>query len=158
MKTRIPPKTARDIMRADVVTVRAHWDIREALRIFQQKGISGAPVLDGEGKLTGVLSVADIARGQEGAERRALAHCEYYGAPILERDPDLETVQFPRVAVRDVMTPLVIDAPEEATVADLAGIMVERHVHRVIITREGEVVGIVSTLDLLRTLARRRAG
>ncbi len=54
--------------------------------------------------------------------------------------------------VRDIMTPTVYTVPEETPVAELARTMVAGRIHRLIVTRRDNVVGIVTTLDLLRLL------
>ena len=53
-------KTARDIMIHPVFAVRENWTVRELASYFIEKSISGAPVLDGSGRLTGVVSLSDI--------------------------------------------------------------------------------------------------
>ena len=57
------------------------------------------------------------------------------------------------MTVRDVMTPAVHQVPATALVADAARIMVEHHIHRLIVTRDKEPVGIITSIDLLRVLA-----
>ena len=54
--------------------------------------------------------------------------------------------------VEEVMTPGAISFDEETTVAELARAMTERHIHRVLITRQGRLAGIVTTMDMLRAL------
>jgi CBS domain-containing protein len=150
-------KTAADVMRRDVITVRDHWDIREALHLFEQKRISGAPVLDREGDLVGVLSVTDIARAAE-KERRS-GDSDFYKAPLAEGLPSgFHIERYDEIPVKEVMTPLVIDALETTPVPRLAALMIDLHIHRVIITRGSKLVGIVTSLDLLRLLREGGAG
>jgi CBS domain-containing protein len=144
-------KVAADIMQREVITVHENWDIREALSIFEEKHISGAPVVDGDGDLVGVLSVTDLAR----AKTRADGHgeSEYYRTLMPEDFPTgIHVERYEPIPVCEVMTPLVIDAPETTPVARLAALMVDLHIHRVIITRGGKLVGIVSSLDLLKLM------
>ena len=54
--------------------------------------------------------------------------------------------------VRDVMTPTVYGVSEDTPVAEIAEMMVQGRIHRVFVTRDGEVVGVVSALDLLDLL------
>jgi CBS domain-containing protein len=51
---------ARDIMTADVITVSPGDTVRELARVLTDAGISGAPVVDGEGDLVGIVSEADV--------------------------------------------------------------------------------------------------
>ena len=52
--------TAKDIMTRDVVCVRTGTNLRELEKIFLEKGISGAPVIDDSGNLVGVISLKDL--------------------------------------------------------------------------------------------------
>ena len=54
--------------------------------------------------------------------------------------------------VRDIMTPAVESVPEDATVSEVASRMLDSQVHRLLVTREGRPVGIVTTSDLLGLL------
>src|SRR4051794_29129422 len=53
---------AADVMESDVVTFTPSTPIADALRTFEGARISGAPVVDGNGKIIGMLSAADVAR------------------------------------------------------------------------------------------------
>ena len=149
--TNATSRTAADIMRRDVVTVRSHWDVQDALTVLSDHGISGAPVLDAGGGLVGVVSVADIARAEPA--KRARTESTFYRQAVPDEFPSLFPPSLKSrvpILVAEVMTRVVIDAPESAPVRSLASLMIERHIHRVIITRGGAVVGIVSSLDLLQ--------
>lgn len=59
------------VMHADVATLRSSMCVRDAIRLFLEHGISGAPVVDDCGKLVGVLSEKDIIVESSGACLRA---------------------------------------------------------------------------------------
>jgi CBS domain-containing protein len=69
----------------------------------------------------------------------------------LARD-DLQGVPAADLLVRDIMTPAVYSVPEDATVSEVASRMLDSHVHRLLVLREGRPVGIVTTSDLLGLL------
>src|SRR5687767_13480984 len=54
------PRLARDIMTADPVTAQPTLTIQQAAELLLYHRISGLPVLDGRGKLTGIVSEADL--------------------------------------------------------------------------------------------------
>jgi CBS domain-containing protein len=56
------------------------------------------------------------------------------------------------VLVRDIMTPAIESVPEDATVSEVASRMLDSHVHRLLVTRDGRPVGIITTSDLLGLL------
>jgi len=142
--------TAGAIMRREVITVRDTWDVREALRVLEENRISGAPVLDADGRLVGVLSVTDIARANLLREP-ASQESDFYRTVSPDEYPrGFHAERYDAILVQEVMTPLVIDAPENISIDRLAALMVDLHIHRVIITRDSKLVGIVTSLDLLR--------
>lgn len=151
----IPSLYAGDIMQREVVTLGESWDAREALALLTERRISGAPVLDGDGDLVGVLSLTDLARLHDASPAKGRRdESDFYRTTAPEGAPP-EAPAADRLAgitVKDAMTPIVIDADAKTTVEKLAGIMIDLRVHRIIITRDGKLAGIVTSMDLLRVL------
>ena len=150
--TAMKRKTAKDLMSHPVLAVRGTWTVRELASWLVDKSISGAPVLDDAGHVAGVVSLSDIAdqvtRDRESAAPPArrgdrFAHEELRGLRLEDED----------LLVRDIMTPTFFTVPDTTTVPVLARTMVAGRIHRLLVTRKGRVVGIVTTLDLLRDLA-----
>jgi CBS domain-containing protein len=141
---------ARDIMTSDVVCLNQDLDIHECEKLLLERRISGAPVVDDEGHLLGVLSKTDIVShhfvsGQEeGGGEDSL---------VIEGETGAHVFEYNSPRARDLMSPVPCTATESSTLRELAGLMVQREVHRVIITRRWKVVGIVSTMDILRAIA-----
>jgi CBS domain-containing protein len=130
----------RAIMQGDVLCVGPDLSVHELLVLLVERGISGAPVVDENGAPIGVVSRSDLVRedyqraGGEGIQPRL-------GAPA-------------HTSVREIMTPIPFTLPEEASIADAARLMADAGVHRVPVVSRGRCVGIVSSLDVLRWLAK----
>jgi CBS domain-containing protein len=140
--------TAADIMTPDPITVREDWTIGAAADVLERHRISGAPVLDADGDLVGVISLTDLAHVGAARSRTAMREAEFYRTHLAT---DLiPPTASPDMRVYEAMTPTVIDAPETIPVDRLAALMMELHIHRVIITRDHRPVGIVTAYDLLR--------
>lgn len=145
MKTVKAVVTAKSVMKKKVITVRENLLARELAQLFEDKHISGAPVVDRQGALVGVVSKSDLVRHEvEGADVYADSEQPLPKGFHVE-NPD-------RTTVADIMTPAVITASEDAPAAELARLMRKRRIHRVFITREKRLKGIVTTLDLLKLL------
>lgn len=146
-------KTARDVMIHPVLAVREAWTVRELASYFIEKSISGAPVLDDSGRLTGVVSLSDIVdqvtRDREPAPPSARGWEGRYNPEDLR---GLAIEDEGRV-VADIMTPTFFTVPEDTPLPDIARTMVAGRIHRLLVTSLGRVVGIVTTLDVLRELA-----
>ncbi len=149
---------AREVMRTAVMAVRPDMPLSELEDALISHRISGAPVLDG-GKLVGVVSRSDIVRYfslQRSLEALlAQGRGEQY-APGEKRAPAPIahlTEQVRKLTVRDLMVTEPVAVSPDALIEEIAEIMVRRHVHRVLVTEGGAVVGIVSALDLAQLVA-----
>jgi len=154
---RIEDATAAEVMTANVQTLEEGLDIREAISLLQDLGVSGAPVVDAVGRLVGVLSRSDILNYYRSREEELTSDTDFYQRASLIGIPvsaGFEVLDTNVARVRDVMSPVTITASEETPVRDLARLMVGKHIHRVIVTRDRKVAGIVSALDLLKIFFR----
>jgi CBS domain-containing protein len=151
--------TARDVMNPEVLTVRVDLTVRELAAFLTERQISGAPVVDGDGRLVGVVSVTDVAENDverpdlvadHSAPEEAVRGWEDRMNP--EEIHPLH-VESDDLLVRDIMTPSVYTVPEDTPVATIAHTMVSGRIHRLLVTHRGHVTGIVTSLDLVRLLA-----
>ena len=60
--------TAKDIMTTEVITLTPETDIVQAAKVLLDNGINGAPVVDGQGRLTGILCQSDLVARLGGDE------------------------------------------------------------------------------------------
>lgn len=150
---------AKDIMNTQVFTVRENMTVHQLAGFLTDKMISGAPVVDREQNLVGVVSMSDIVRND--AHRAAIIQehrdTDFY---IKGWEDDLDEEEMEQlhieeednVPVRDIMTPLIFKVEEDTSLADMADIMIGGRIHRLIVTRGDKVTGIVTTLDMLKAI------
>jgi CBS domain-containing protein len=150
--------TAKDVMTAELITVAADLTVAEVVELLTENEVSGAPVVDEEGMPIGVISLSDVARRATGRGPVDLdrSRPEFYLRGWEDRYA-LEEVRALRIvaeslSVRDVMTETLFTVGEDAPLDEIAGVMLGAHVHRVLVTRDGRLAGIVSSLDLLGAL------
>ncbi len=146
------PIVASDLMNPDVVTVEEDRSLKALARFLIEHEISGAPVVDKDNLLVGVVSLVDVARATtalEDAPSAGFLRHEAQQVGALNVD---DWAEYEALTVGDIMTPEAWSVPEDATVSDVASVMMHHHLHRVIVVRDDEVVGIVSTSDLLGLL------
>jgi CBS domain-containing protein len=147
---------ARDVMTRDVVCVRAGTNLRELEKIFLEKRISGAPVVDEGERLVGVISQTDLVYYHLTRGDRPFHGSDFYRSAEIERAFEgggYQIEDYDIGLVGDVMTPVVHTAAPETPATDLARHMAEKRIHRMIITQEEKVVGLVSAMDLLQVIA-----
>ncbi len=149
---------ARDIMIPSVLTVRDNMSVQDAAHFLIEHEISGAPVVDGYDNTVGVFSLTDIAR--EKAEQGETASNRFFRNFYAEGwEDELEPEEMEQLAmggesrlVRDAMTPAIYTVSEQASVSEIAAAMIEGRVHRLFVTDEDCLTGIVTTLDILKLL------
>ena len=154
---------AKDIMTPDVICVSRTMDLRDLAKLFLEKGITGAPVLDERGELAGVVSQTDLLYYQLTRDDELVLDSDFYASVRVEGRPIPLGFQIEDVnsgTVEDVMTPVVHSVTEATLAESVARMMSRKHIHRVIVRKGRKVAGIISALDLLQLVeegAPRRA-
>lgn len=151
--------TAKDVMNAHVISVPADWTIEELAQFFVDKAITGAPVADDSGRFIGVVSTTDIARRDGLSETRLRADepHDYYlhgweGRLSPEELSSFHIEQPPQGTVREIMTPMIFKVDENTLVQEIADMMITGRIHRLLVTHGERVVGIVTTMDMLKVV------
>jgi CBS domain-containing protein len=152
--------TAADLMSRDVVAISQEMSLRAAAHLLSRAGISGAPVVDDEGRCVGVLSTTDFMRWSEKGCPAVLAAADPYFGDWGVDCPASRTVD----RVKKYMTADPVTASPATPVLRLARMMTDAHIHRVIVTDgQRRPLGVVSSTDILAAVAcadtgRRPAG
>lgn len=150
--------TAKDIMTPNVKSVPQNWTMQKFSKFLSDHDIIGSPVANESGAITGIATLKDIAdfhfdatsanydrqmSGEELEEARRLRMMIYEGLASMP------------VEVGDIMTPIIFSIPEETPVQEVASLMMEEHLHRIFVKSGEEVVGIITTYDLLKIIVER---
>lgn len=152
--------SARDVMTTDVLAARGDWPVPRLAEFLTEHGISGAPVLDGDGRLVGVASMTDLVRHDALPEREPQRPGRQQAGDRLVlagRVAEEESAGFlmeggSETSVVDIMTPTVFTVDEATPLEDVAETMIRGRIHRVFVTRGSAIVGLVTALDLLKAL------
>ncbi len=152
---------ARDLMTPEILGVDESWTVQEATQYLVDHAISGAVVRNESGEIAGVLSLTDIASNSaDGGSRVGIDRSQpgFYASGWDEQvDPsDLARMHFTDsgCTVGEVMTPDVFSVDADAPVSEIATTMLGAHIHRLLVTEDGEFVGLISTSDLLGLLVQ----
>jgi len=128
--------TVHELMTPDPIVVNEAESLDVCVRMLEENEISGMPVVDSAGLLVGMISETDVVRA------RATEHL---------------WSRWPGLRVRHLMHTPVITADEGMGLEEAAKVMEHSHVHRLVVVDEnqGRPIGVISTSDLIRALARR---
>lgn len=116
-----------DLMAEDVVKIQRHHTVEHAREMMRRNGVHALPVIDPDGSLAGIVSSADLSAGLKAA-----------------------------TPVSHVMTRNVYTIPPYNDVHHAARLMRNHRVHHVVATYEQQVVGVLSSFDLLKLVEEHR--
>jgi CBS domain-containing protein len=155
--------TAKHIMSRRVVVVPENMGIRELANLLSDTMITGAPVVDEQGRLVGMVSSMDVVRyfgHEEKSIKSEIATIPAFDVREWDDEVDFQELRQFHVEdyeepawVSDIMTPVVFEVAEDAPLSEIAAMMVRGRIHRVVVTQDGRISGIVSSLDVLKAVA-----
>jgi CBS domain-containing protein len=158
--------SVQNVMVRDVVTVNAKAKVRSAWMNLMEMNISGAPVVDDEGVLVGIISMKDIYHSIIDRFKRAKALRETMTTqPMDDAEIEKEETRELTIAMRAVMDSTVSSLlPMNQAVMHLGPLdsldraiklMAEHSINRLPIVKDGKVVGIVTRQDVIMVLSGR---
>lgn len=141
---------ARDLMTTRVVTVPPEMPVEAIARLLAGRGITAVPVVDGDGALRGLVTAADLTcRLSPAAEEEPSWLC------WLLADPSKAAIRYARAhgfVAEDVMSREIDAVPPDMPASGIAALLERKGIRRVLVTKHGGLLGIVSRSDLLRAV------
>jgi CBS domain-containing protein len=145
-------------MERDVVTAHPEDDVESLLRKMRRHELPGVPVVDGGGKVVGIVTESDLVISEEEADIHLPHHIDLLGGVIfLESTKHFEERLRKALAatVADMMTADPVTVRPEDSVQHAARLIAERRHNRLPVTdADGRLLGVVTRLDALEALAR----
>lgn len=139
-----------DVMNPDVVSVTIDTPVGELVRLLLERGLRAMPVVDGQRKVVGIVTDADLL--QRGVSQLPL-HLQQL-LPGDERAAQLAAMAARPEKAGDVMTPNPHTIPATASLAQAVLVMAEHdHKRLPVVDGEGRLAGMLSRSDVLQTVA-----
>jgi len=144
---------ARDIMTKDVVTVTADTEITQAAKLLLENHFNGLPVVDGRGKLIGIICQDDLIVQQKRLPLPSLFTFFDGLIPLTSyRSLEKEVEKIVATSVAQAMIPDPITVDPDTSLEDIATLMVNNNIHTLPVLEGGRLVGIIGKEDILRTI------
>ncbi|MBN2073720.1 MAG: CBS domain-containing protein [Actinobacteria bacterium] len=145
---------ARDIMVRKVITISKKASVDELSRLLVKEKISGVPVVDDMGKLTGIATEGDLI-----IKDSDLHFPGYF--KLLDSIIYLESLnkfknnlrKYLATKVEDVMTGEVRTVGEDTPVNEVANLMIKYNINRVpVLDKDENLVGIITRADIVKSM------
>ncbi|MFP4228972.1 MAG: CBS domain-containing protein [Salinivenus sp.] len=152
--------SAKDLMTSDVKVVEADWPLDRVAGFLVEHDISGAPVVEEDNTLVGVISLTDLARhdsvsgDRTSSERPAAYYRNELEHLYAEEEVDqLRVWEGNEATAREAMTDEIYDVSEHTSIQQVAQVMYRGRIHRVFVTANGDIQGVITARDMLRVIA-----
>lgn len=145
---------AGDIMVSEPVCVERSTTIHELARVFEENGISGAPVVDPEGRLVGIVSKSDLIRHSKQGTLD-LPPAFLFEVISEQGGPEEDLAVESSICVEDFMTEDPVTVLAETPAGEVARKMFEGRFHRVVVVdAQRYPIGIITSMDMLGAFPR----
>lgn len=147
---------AREIMTPNPILLKREMSVKDAAEILTKNKIGGAPVVDDEGNIVGIVSERDLIMRDVRLRYPTVIHVLdsfiYLPNPANQFNQDLRKAVG--ATVGDVMSTHVIAVDPGATIEDVATMMVDHKVDRLPVVEDGKPIGIITKADIVKTISR----
>lgn len=160
-------RRVRDFMETDVVTVRPDLPIKDLMEVLEENGITGAPVVDSEDNVVGVVSSTDVMRlaaeeeeesGARSGSPESDEESQYFyaggsGGFLPALPSGLPKTRIGTRPVRDVMTRATFSVRPDATLRETARFLHQAGIHRALVFDGSRLLGLVTTMGIVAAVA-----
>lgn len=147
---------AGDMMTSDVITVKDSMSVRELAKLLSANKISGAPVLDAQGNLIGIVTESDLIDQTKRVHIPTVM--ALFDSFLFLENPDRLEQDLKKMAastVGDICSKEIVRVERETPLDELATYMSEKNVHTLPVMDGDSIVGVIGKSDIIRSLAQR---
>ena len=145
---------AKDIMTKDVIAVGTTTTVEELARVLVERRISGAPVIDSNNDLIGIVTENDLIRKNKKFHIPTIVRL--FDAYIMLESKsriEQEIKEMAAVTVEDIYRKDVLTVSEDTPVDEIATIMSEKAVHLIPVVEGRKLKGIIGKIDIIKGLS-----
>ena len=134
-----------EIMKTDVYAIDMDAELFDVLRLITEKGVSGVPVVNGDGKPVGFISDGDIIRFLASEHPLVVNPSSF-----IEIDFDSKLRALMKRKVKEIAKKRVITVDSDDSLSDICGVMVENHIKKAPVMSDGKMVGIINVSNITK--------
>lgn len=143
-------------MTKEVITVSPDLAVEKLAEVFWENRISGAPVVDDDGKVVAIVTESDLI--DQSKKVHIPTMISFLDSVIMLEKADKiekEIRKMTGATVKDICSETLITVSAETTLDELATIMAEKRAHTLPVLADGKLVGVVGKADIIRTMAKK---
>ncbi len=129
------------IMSTQLVILNTTDSLEKAEHLFKKHKIRHIPVIEGQKKIVGMLSLTDLLRIS-------------FADGAYEDEDDIESVVYEMFTLSQVMAKKIKSVSPQTSIKEVAELLAAREFHAVPVVDQGDLVGIVTTTDLIKYLLK----
>lgn len=129
------------IMTTQLVILNTTDSLEKAEHLFKKHNIRHIPVVEGQQKIVGMLSLTDLLRIS-------------FADGAYEDEEDIESVVYEMFTLTQVMAKKIKSVSPQTSVKEVAELLAAKEFHAVPVVEDGDLVGIVTTTDLIKYLLK----
>jgi CBS domain-containing protein len=145
--------TVREIMTTDLITVPPDMDIAKAAKVLLDNRINGAPVVDKNEQLIGILCQSDLISQQK---KLPIPTLFTFLDGVIQlpsmKQIEKQVSKIAALTVAEAMTPKPVTVNPDTHIETVAALMVDNNFHTLPVVEGSKLVGIIGKEDVLRTL------
>jgi CBS domain-containing protein len=146
-----------DIMTRDITSVGVNDSVEHVTNLLRRMNFTGVPVVKDDGTLAGIVTEKDIIRATLPGGLDQLQEMSYLSDLYLTRlqnatkDNDLS-----KMSISNIMSADVVTVQEDDPLERVASLMMERHLNRLPVVKDGRLRGMITRSDLIKAIAAGR--
>jgi CBS domain-containing protein len=147
-------KNASDIMTKEVITVSLETTVQQLAQLLSAHGISGAPVVDPDGKVLGIVTESDLIDQNKKVHIPTIV--TILDSFFFLENPDKMEQEMRKIAgatVADIYSSPAVTVTVQTPVDEIATIMSEKNVHTLPVVDNGQLQGVIGKKDIIKTIA-----
>lgn len=129
------------IMSTQLIILNTSDSLEKAEHLFKKHKIRHIPVIEGQKKIVGMLSLTDLLRIS-------------FADGAYEEEDDIESVVYEMFTLSQVMAKNIKSVSPNTSIKEVAELLAAREFHAVPVVEQGDLVGIVTTTDLIKYLLK----